>query len=116
MPKIFEAFESIAPTSGDIDLDDIDSELKWLEQTKVFKCGSCPKTFKRKDYYYEHQWVHTAHKPFKCKVCDNCFAYKANLYHHMKIHTRQNLFKCDVCGKEFTQKKVLFYHLKSLPR
>ena len=62
MPENFEAFESIAPTSGDVDLDDIDLELKWLEQTIVYK---------RKDYCFEHQWVHTGHKHFKCKVCDS---------------------------------------------
>ena len=69
---------------------------------KIFECDQCGLSFRRKDNFIVHTYIHTGEKPYSCSVCKKGFSRADCLTEHMRIHTGERPYKCDQCDKTFT--------------
>ena len=69
-------------------------------ETKLFSCRFCERTFTRKNSLEGHERVHTGERPFTCKYCQDTFTLKSTKNNHEKSHFRKN-FSCKNCQKVF---------------
>jgi len=111
------------------------------EQTRSWKCPSCPKVFisedkmnKHIDYYHSevvpcaycgkiiknrfarmrHEREHKAklEGKFSCEICNKSFIDDSCLKRHIRIHTGEMPYQCSDCGKRFVQSSGLKQHQK----
>ncbi|XP_055692056.1 oocyte zinc finger protein XlCOF26 [Lutzomyia longipalpis] len=104
------------------------------ENPRVFKCGDCDETFRRKDQVRRHRMKHTGQFPHNCDICGKGFINLKAFRNHTIVHRRikcpqcdgevnnwtelvahrrrehRNAFKCPTCGKEFSTKHRLRGH------
>ncbi|KAH7265767.1 regulatory protein [Fusarium solani] len=43
---------------------------------RQYKCGHCPKAFKRSEHCIRHERRHTLEKPFSCRYCRKSYSRK----------------------------------------
>ncbi|XP_077286756.1 uncharacterized protein LOC143911650 [Arctopsyche grandis] len=79
----------------------------------IFKCEFCYKSFTLKFKLVKHMRSHTVEKLYKCDICLKSFAHQSKLFIHKKFHTGEKPYKCDVCLKSFATKCILVGHLRS---
>lgn len=90
------------------------------DETTVFRCPQCPKTFGRKSHFRRHISIHEGVKPHVCEECGKAFNQRSDLKRHHMMHERKkscegfdkplNSFICDICQKVFPQKSILEAH------
>ena len=51
-------------------------------------CGTCHKTFERKDSLKKHEKIHTGEKPHACHLCDYRSSQSSNLNTHIRTKHR----------------------------
>ncbi|XP_059622310.1 zinc finger protein OZF-like [Phlebotomus argentipes] len=93
---------------------------------KLFKCGSCGKSYRFERYLKFHEKnVHKKQERFLCKWCNREFVSQAELLAHWKTHsegvffsdTNTNISKivsdlqCSECGKIFSSRDSLKKHM-----
>ncbi|KAF1818612.1 uncharacterized protein K489DRAFT_327313, partial [Dissoconium aciculare CBS 342.82] len=49
-------------------------------------CGTCGKSFSKKEHYVRHLRVHTHERPFACHACGQKFARRDTLKRHQISH------------------------------
>lgn len=81
-------------------------------QSKVFPCPVCGKTFNAHYNLTRHLPVHTGARPFKCKICGKGFRQASTLCRHKIIHTQERPHKCKECGKSFNRSSTLNTHMR----
>lgn len=52
---------------------------------------------------------------YKCDICNKSFIRKQDIKHHVLEHIEENLYKCDLCYKYFTTKRELDKHINNHP-
>ena len=57
------------------------------QQTGVFECNFCQKTFATQGSLYLHKKTHTGDNPYSCLECHKQFRDKTRLTTHMRVHT-----------------------------
>ena len=94
----------------------VNSEKKYQEKQKPFKCTVCSASFARNSHLTQHiESVHEGKKPFKCKICDAGFTAKQSLkWHISSIHEGNKSFKCSFCKANFSLKCNLDRHIASV--
>lgn len=85
-------------------------------KTREHKCGSCSKTFARRDLRDIHEETHSDAKRFVCSYegCTKAYKQAGSLYTHEQVHGEKR-WKCDLEDCEFStfQKSTLEKHLRS---
>ena len=71
-----------------------------VNDTKLFSCKFCQRTFKSRNSLEGHERVHTGERPFSCKYCKHTFTLQSTLKNHEKSHFRKS-FSCKNCQKVF---------------
>ena len=61
-----------------------------------YKCFTCGKGFKHKNYLTVHRRVHTREQPYACPECDKSFSVSSNLSRHIKTHKCQVVLEANV--------------------
>ena len=86
------------------------------ENMAQFKCGTCDKSFDRKNKLHIHMAaVHEKLKLFKCNLCEYSFTQKGGLDHHeRRVHQKGNFFSCLECEKQYVQKSMLDAHVSAI--
>jgi len=86
------------------------------EETKLFPCDNCSKTFNKKSALNSHKLTaHAVESPVKkyCNICDKQFS---NLSQHIEIvHNNIKNYRCQKCQKGFYDNRELRrHHIKYL--
>lgn len=93
-----------------------------MNQTRLYKCQKCPKTFSEVDSLQSHLFTHLDAAPslnqkqnegsrkFLCTDCGVAFVSKASLDQHRRIHVERKNFLCNFCAKTFLSKGQLDVH------
>ncbi|XP_013010622.1 zinc finger and SCAN domain-containing protein 4 [Cavia porcellus] len=87
-----------------------ESQERFHESPKSYKCEECPKTFKYLSHFLAHQRRHRNERPFVCAECNKRFFQTSDLRVHQMTHKKEKPFKCSRCGKSFTHKTNLRAH------
>ncbi|XP_068610978.1 zinc finger protein 574 [Brachionichthys hirsutus] len=77
---------------------------------RLFSCGVCGKSFKKRVHVRNHARTHTGERPFQCSDCGKTFSSLANLMRHNLVHSGVRPFRCDVCHRSFSQSSNLRQH------
>lgn len=86
-----------------------------LQESELFACSFCPKTFAKGKHYTQHLKIHVRTQRFSCKLCNASYSRKAKLGRHMLSHSQEHQVKkhkCSKCPKAFSTKEYLQAHLK----
>ena len=70
---------------------------------KLYKCGTCGKSFTQSGGLERHTLIHTGDKQYSCDYCSKCFTQASVLKKHKISHTGDKHYSCDTCGKCFTE-------------
>lgn len=91
--------------------DDLQSH-EVVAHPKLFKCGSCEKSFTKKRALVDHAQVHSGLKPFKCEYCSKTFRLRWNLTLHERSHTGEKPYVCNFenCSMAFVRRESLKMH------
>jgi hypothetical protein len=89
-------------------------------QSKIYSCKVCSKTFKTKNSLCSHNWkLHgMGTRPVVCDICYKIVAFSV-LTEHKQIHRPRPRVKaspiaCDQCGKSYKQKATLNMHIREI--
>ena len=133
-----ESGRPLSKTSYDLDLDDLDSKLHWLnndtsktkDSARPYLCITCWKSFSEKFDLEVHKRSHknetneSISEPesessdtkqslrHKCSICNKGFKDRYSVNVHVRTHTGSKPYKCATCGKCFRQKAHLEKHHK----
>ncbi|XP_050742210.1 zinc finger protein 544 [Drosophila biarmipes] len=77
----------------------------------LYKCYYCPKTFTSKPALEMHSRIHTGDRPFKCTHCWKTFSHNTYLQRHLETHSNKP-FKCSICAKTFAYNSTLVKHFQ----
>ena len=98
------------------------------DNEKKYKCNTCDKPFRRKDYLHSHLKTHQSNKQFyTCDDCGRSYTLKHNLQKHMKDNHQysipgqgfattsqhipnKNNVKCKYCAKVYSTKQMATKH------
>ena len=81
------------------------------DNSDVFRCEVCGKTYMSKVAVEYHQTVKHGGDRFECTICGNSFGHKSALKRHSKVHEENSdQFKCRKCDKSFGRKDQLMRH------
>ncbi|XP_070622971.1 B-cell CLL/lymphoma 6 member B protein [Erythrolamprus reginae] len=80
-------------------------------EEKLYKCHSCPSSFRCKRSLASHRALHTGEKSYRCGICGAQFNRPANLKTHLRIHSGEKPYKCEICGSCFVQVAHLRAHV-----
>ena len=101
------------------------------EQTGVFNCDQCDKTFTKKSSITRHKYEHSGKdnilfqreinvkayftfsdlRPHKCTECDKAFKHKHHLTEHKRLHSGEKPFQCPKCHKRFSHSGSYSQHI-----
>ena len=93
----------LSEVTGDVNLDDIDSEVL----PRLVMNSNEPNN--NDDDNKDQSRIEANRKQFQCDVCNKNFSTKGNL----KVHKRKHTNQCDVCYKNFSTKDILKIHLRN---
>ncbi|KAK7081770.1 hypothetical protein SK128_006749 [Halocaridina rubra] len=86
-----------------------------LEDSEMFACSFCTKTFSKAKHYTQHLQTHIKNRRFSCRLCTASYTREAKLRRHMLTHSQESRskdFECTKCTKAFTTKYYLQAHLQ----
>lgn len=82
-------------------------------QPARFQCGTCAKSYTRKNGLVRHQRTHTGDTPFECAECGKPFSLKTSLLEHMRVHSGEKPFKCLTCARAFKNRSGWRRHMST---
>lgn len=82
------------------------------KEPRTFNCLLCSKSFSRQNQLQRHQETHKKNdsKVWICEQCGRSFNAKSTLINHASVHQMEKPFKCDLCGEGFKNKYKLKHH------
>ena len=92
----------------------LDENTESTNETRVYRCEFCSKTFLFKSKYHEHLPVHTNARPYQCHLCSRTYKYKYDLRVHLRTHmgipTKSTI--CPFCNFKYESNKQLRLHIR----
>ncbi|CAG0893062.1 unnamed protein product [Cyprideis torosa] len=92
------------------------------QQSDLFRCNVCPRSFITKDLLVSHARTHSMERPFVCQLCGWAFAHHSDLSSHLRtIHGTEPYVRvrddekpraCGVCGLTFPTVGRLYAHMR----
>lgn len=77
-----------------------------------WKCSTCGKEFRLKEYLTKHEFLHKGIKPYACQICERSFADSSALKRHASTHsTAVDSVECSNCLKRFKNSRSLKKHM-----
>ena len=82
-----------------------------LDNTLIWTCDFCAKTFRSEMGMKQHRALHTGNAP-SCNICGKVFTSRIALQRHKDGVHDNKVYKCDVCGAAFNRSNNLRRHTK----